>query len=270
MLKKIVFLVFCLVVFSFINFAQDSDIKKQKAEDVLVIAKTTVNKKIEKESIKSISLNYKTVSKYSEKGEEQNSTETNDFYLNSDKMRLDTFGEYDTNTTNTSRIVNGSLFERNTEVFVDGQKLNAAFTFSTPKETEIKKLKIEFWLTTFPIFLESFALPNLDFIYVGIAESKDGRASVIQTILDERKYQYFFDEKTNLLLMMTESWKNKENKQFQTKYFFSDYREESEITFAHKISFQSDAESIGTGETIIKSLKINPVFKPNFFDVKEK
>jgi hypothetical protein len=270
MLKFFTSIIFFVLTLSYSTFAQEIVSNDKRAAEILTNAKAAVTKSDKLASITGLSINYKTsrISKFDKK--EINSTETISLHLiGLDKIRKDLFGEYETNTVNSSEIVNGEQFERNVEVFVEGQKLNAAFSFSTPKEIEIKEQKESAWKIVFPLTLDLDLYPNLVFSFVGMAESKDGKANIVQTFAFNKTFQFYFDQKTNLPLMMSEKRKTNENKETEIKYFFSDFRDEAGLTFPHKIISQSNDEKIGTSEIIIKSLKINPNFKSKFFEVKK-
>lgn len=270
-MKLLNFILF-IVILSCATFGQEVDAKKVKAQDILAKAKVSIAKNVKLESIEGLTVSYRTSRNYKENTTVWNLDEMVELGVSdADKIRFDSILDHgDLKTkTNKSLIADGSFFNRKMEVFSKGQKVNANFSFSATKEKEIQRLKNSAWQIIFPITLNDSLYQNLDFTYLGIAESKDGKANAIQTISNGKTYQLFFDIKTNLLLLMTESWTDEENKKpVLTKHFFSDYRDESGLFVAHKIVMQSDSEKIGTGETIIKSVKINPAFKANFFDAK--
>jgi hypothetical protein len=67
--------------------------------------------------------------------------------------------------------------------------------------------------------------------------------------------------------MMVETWKNQENKQIEKKFFYSDYKEFSGIKLPTKIKIERSGKLVE--ERTIKSVKINPQFKANLFEVKK-
>ncbi|MFV0389796.1 MAG: hypothetical protein ACK5NT_13710 [Pyrinomonadaceae bacterium] len=266
-MRKVILILTLLLIFVGCMYAQQKKEKKLKAQEILNETKYATSQNLNFQNIKSFSLRYKTTSSYVSSGKNRTDIEDNKLSLMLQNIRLETFGESTTNTSNTILITDGVLFKRESEVFVNGAKLNAAFNFSTPKEEEIKNLQRDTWLVTFPIFFESTIYKDLEITYIGKAESDNKRAYILEAYKDENKYRLFIDEETNLLLMMTRSWKDQDETEHQIKYYFSDYREESGILFAHKIRFESDVPSIGQGETTIKSLVLNPPFKDDVFEI---
>ncbi len=66
---------------------------------------------------------------------------------------------------------------------------------------------------------------------------------------------------------MTESWTNREKKQSENKYFFSDYQERGGLLIANKIV--TETNGVVTKEREVKDLKINPNLKSDSFEVKD-
>jgi hypothetical protein len=67
--------------------------------------------------------------------------------------------------------------------------------------------------------------------------------------------------------MMTEGWTGAENKSLENRYFYSDYQEKDGLLAATRIVVERNGKV--TEEKTIKNIKINPTFKPDFFDVKQ-
>jgi hypothetical protein len=55
----------------------------------------------------------------------------------------------------------------------------------------------------------------------------------------------------------------KTGEEVEHKYFFSDYKEENGVNFAHKIIIHENGEIIE--ERDIKAIELNPKVEPNFF-----
>ncbi|HSK71274.1 MAG TPA: hypothetical protein VK892_06235, partial [Pyrinomonadaceae bacterium] len=136
-------------------------------------------------------------------------------------------------------------------------------------EEGISNLKRSVFPVLFPILLDSSDCFPYNFSYIGVAESKDGRANMIEAVSsDNITYRLFFDEKTNLLLLLTKTWINKANVKRELKYFYSNYKNIEGLQIASTVKIEDGGKLIQTQE--IKSLKINPTFKANFFNVKKK
>ena len=143
----------------------------------------------------------------------------------------------------------------------------------------------DFWLTIFPILLETPWTSAATFEYAGKAEAEGTKADIIDVkSLGTKKIQLFFDEKSHLLLMMTvknevEKDKSKVNEDY--KYFYSNYENVDGILVAKKITvegntkFVTDKSVMGykikgrntesSSQIEIKGIKINPTFKANTF-----
>lgn len=66
--------------------------------------------------------------------------------------------------------------------------------------------------------------------------------------------------------MAIETWTTNENLAKQRKYFYSDYQEIEGLNVATKIKIEQDGNL--SEERTLKTLKLNPVFKSDFFEVK--
>lgn len=189
-----------------------------------------------------------------------------------DKIKLKTLIDYPDNsqqlselTLNAQNLSNRIKVKSNGEGFVeltrqkqgDPQKI---------KEQDILKLKYTAFSTAFPIFLKFD--DKLKFNFAGVAKAGEQKADVIETTLaDSSKIKLFFDQKTRLLLMMTSQFFDEQLKsQVEQKFFYSDYREEGGLLFAHKIVIQENGAVVE--ERQIKVIMLNQSLKPDFFDVK--
>jgi len=140
-----------------------------------------------------------------------------------------------------------------------------------PKRNEeilLQKVKYEAFSLSFPIFL--FSDENLSFEYLGVAKSGEQNADILATsIADNYKIKLFFDQKTRqLLLMSTRFVEPKTGEEIEHKYFFSEYKEENGINFAHKVIIHENGEIIE--ERDIKRIELNPKLESNFFEAKNK
>lgn len=189
-----------------------------------------------------------------------------------DKIREKMEASYPSNQQILDRTLNGGRFVRKSEVRVDGKPINFTPSNSSPKseQEQIAEYKDSVFLTVFPIILDYSWYSPIEFRYIGVGEAKDTKADVIETMLSNgAKYRFFFDQQTHLLLLLIETRTSKStNKEIERKYFFSDYRKEDGLLIAHKIVTETNKEV--TAERELKSLQINPTFKPDYFAVKGK
>lgn len=280
MKKNILGLSIALLLTSSI-FGQDLDLKKQKARELLSKASEAVHIKKKVGEIKGLLIadagfvqdDY-TVQNRQIKSESSTKTELS--YESPCKIRHQS--EYDTknflagkqsdNQSMTEDVLNEGSFYRKMEGYVDGKKIDLPLKYPT-KEEGIANLKQSVFSKLFPILFDTSNCFPYDFSYIGIAESKDGRANVIEAISPYNiTYRLFFDEKTNLLLMIIETSFNKENQKRERKYFYSNYKELDGFKVATVVKIEAEGKFFESRE--IKSLKVNLVFKPNTFQVREK
>ena len=242
----------------------------KKAEQILRQAKDAVSKKTKIANVKSFSFITKSSQQLSFAERKIEGMVEEEFNLIlPDKIRHKSSGNYSTNQSEIMEILNGEKFSLKIDTFVDGKIVNTDFGAVIGKKNRISDLKRETFLLVFPITLDASWYVPLEFNYVGIAESKDGKAEIIEAVSPGKtKYRLFFDTETHLLLLMTQSWTGKDNKQNETKYFFSNYQEKDGLLIATKIITERNDEVVEEKE--IKDLKVNPTFKPAWFDIKEK
>jgi hypothetical protein len=261
-MNKIVIL-FAILCFSQFILAQNNDDKVVKAQKILQKSRETLNsKKIE---IKSISLTAENVITDVENDTNGNIDVKFDF-LAPNKIYSESLAHYTTNEGTDKYIYDGKNILVENKAYTGSQWQDFS-NISTPEEN-INQLKKNTFYAFFPIFLDAPYFSKLDFAFIGMAQSKDGRANILEaTAENNRTYRIFIDEKTNLLLMMVETWKNQENKQIEKKFFYSDYKEFSGIKLPTKIKIERSGKLVE--ERTIKSVKINPQFKANLFEVKK-
>ena len=165
-------------------------------------------------------------------------------------------------------VLNGEAHYLNSAVYQDDKKLSAPFQYPT-REEAIANTKKTAFKELFPIILDKFQCMPMEFDFVGIAESKDTRASIVETTSpDGVKYRMFFDEKTHLLLMMVETSGTNDNQKRERRYFYSDYKMMGGLLVASLIKTEKDGKLIETRE--IRALDLKPAFKPDLFKVSNK
>ena len=131
------------------------------------------------------------------------------------------------------------------------------------EEISLQKAKYEAFSFSFPVLL--FFNEDLNFEYSGVAKSGDQTADVLETSTAEGyKVKLFFDQETRLLLLMTAGFvEPKTGEQIEHKYFFSDYKEENGVNFAHKVIVHENGEIIE--ERDVKAIELNSKLESNFF-----
>jgi len=237
-----------------------------EAKQILEKARQAASKTISVDKVKSLTFNTEESFQGSGFGRkiEGKRKITTDFAA-PDKIRQNTVGDYSTNQENSTYILNGTKLSSQIDIYVNGQ-LQQNMNLGVDEETQIAKLKSDAFLLLFPITLDASWYVPLEFQYVGQAESKDGKAEVIEAVAPNQvKYQLFFDPQTHLLLMMTEN-RIEEKKTTEKKYFFSNYQEKGGLLIATKIITERNGKVAQEKE--IKDLKVNPTFKPGLFEVR--
>lgn len=270
--------VFVLICAGF-SQAQYTDENKQKTDEILTKARLAVNKTQKKQNLKSILLKTSSFVKESYKIKDESvENETNTVTeigiefpgKIKSKSKFDSNhifrGERETNQSVVERILNGEFFSNKMEAFVDGKKVDLPIKYPS-KQEGIDLLLSDCFVNIFPILLETVCQETGNFKYVGIAESKTAKAEIIETELsDTRSFRLFFDQATNLLLMMTETSSRSENTVDKTTYYFSDYQEKGGMLVANTVKIERNGKTFK--QKTIDDLKLNPVFKPDFFEIK--
>jgi hypothetical protein len=240
--------------------------KEDKAKEILEKARKAIGKKINVQDVRGLTISTEESFQLSIDGRKSEGTQKIETsFVLPDKIYQTTVGDYSTNQQSSKYILNGDKFSSKLDIFVNGQRQE--FSSIVGEKSLISSLKYKTFLLLFPVTLDASWYVPLKFEYVGIAESKDGKAEVLEAVSPGKTaYRIFFDAKTFLPLMLTESWTNKENKSFENKYFYSDYRESDGLLAATRIVVEKNGTV--AEEKTIKNLKVNPVFKPDFFDAK--
>ena len=98
------------------------------------------------------------------------------------------------------------------------------------KDDDVLTLKWYSFLVFFPIIMELPWYKKIDFKHIGIAESTNGKAHVLEANFDGKfKYQLLFDTKSHLLLM----WKIINGT--EDIFYFSDYKKINGFLIAHTV-----------------------------------
>jgi hypothetical protein len=265
-IRSILALVFMFCLVSAQDKTLTVNVKGNEAKQILEKARKVVSKKISVDDVKSFTCNTEESFQGSAFGRTiQGKRKIATDFAAPDKIRQNTVGDYSTNQENSTYVLNGAKFSSKVDVFVNGQ-LQQNMNFGIDKDSQISKLKSDAFLLLFPITLDASWYVPLEFQYIGQAESKDGKAEVIEAVTPTQvKYRLFFDIDTHLLLMMTENW-IEESKPTENKYFFSNYQEKEGLLIATKIITERNGKVAQEKE--IKNLKVNPTFKPGLFEVK--
>lgn len=265
----------CLLLIVVIGIAypqqdQSADISKKtdKANEILQAARKAFSKKTDISEVKSLTIISTGQSQLTtELGSTDGTNKIETNFIFPDKIHRIFDGIHSTNSEITSFIVNGELVSYNSAFYTrNGEKINFDY-YASKSQKELRAIvKRDAFFSVFPITLDSSWFTPLEFSYIGIAESKDGKANVLEAVSTAgTKYRLFFDVQTNLLLMMIVSRQDKD-KTIETKYFYSDYKEMDGLLVASKIVIRNN---LRTEEILVKTLKVNPKFKDNFYDVKK-
>jgi hypothetical protein len=121
-----------------------------------------------------------------------------------------------------------------------------------------KRFDQSLFIDTFHFTFDSSWYGDLDFRYVGIAESGTEKADVIETAFDNTTYRLFFDSKTNLLILMIRTVKTTNGKTLEFKHYYSNYKKFDGILLPTKIKVDRDGAYFS--EQSLKSAKFE--FKP--------
>lgn len=286
----IIILVMFWLPFGYVK-AQDSNLNNQektKADEILLSARKAIGIGKEKLNLQKISLIYDVstssslfIKERKEKRQSQASGERELHSLLPNNFRyLESLKMEDT-VWITKFTLNGNLMDadkygmwegKRTEIQTKGQENPS----EERKKQEIREKKEEVFFFLFPILLESSDLIPLAFNYVGKAELNSEKADVIETRLNEEtKIRLFFDEASHLLKLLTTESILQNGSNFEEKRFYSDYKTVEGLMIANRINVETkltsnrlDSQTIE--EQTLKSVKINPTFKSNFFEVKKK
>ncbi len=153
--------------------------------------------------------------------------------------------------------LDGKSFSFADNVMFEGRVIASNLALRT-REIAQKKLNQSLFLDTFYFSFDSSWYAPLQFSFKGIAESKNTKANVIETTLDDTTYRLFFDSKTNLLLLMIRTLKDASGNTIEFKHYYSDYKKFDGLLLPTRIKAERDG--IYFSEQILKSIKFE--FKP--------
>lgn len=285
-----VFLVLILLLILITSFANAQDVNSNKEEkfktsEILLNARKAIGLSTEKLNVQKISLvfNVSVVSKIfiverNEKRETEQSGEREFYTTLPNKFRyLESMKIEDTNWIN-NFILNGNLLDIENYGVSQGQQYenDPSALGNQTEEQMVSEKKEEIFYILFPILLESSDFFPLEFKYIGKAELNEEKADVLEAVLsEESKVKLFFDETTHLLKLLITENKLQNGAEFKEKRYYSDYKTVDGLKIANKINVEirkssKRITSESFEEQILKSAKINPTFKPNFFEVKKK
>lgn len=323
MRRKILCLILILIGFFQSFSAQSADDKDRaaRANEILNLARRAVYQNIKKEDIKSLylALNGTTAmesvmqidgSKEPRETKIRQVAETSVSVELPGKIRQEVYGytaekNPAENYTKVRTILDGERFSTASDTVIDGKAFDMKEILNAPylPETVKKQMKeaMEKAKPTkemiqngasnvlFTILLSPLWGDDKTFVYVGKAEAGDGggRADVLEIESNTgRQSRWFFDEKTHLLLMITDEI-SKNGIDAKTTQYFSDYQLIEGLLIAKKINAETESvsnmpemeimgrkmkmsgKSKSVTETIVKEFKINPTFKAETFAVKE-
>jgi outer membrane lipoprotein-sorting protein len=157
----------------------------------------------------------------------------------------------------------------------------------------LQRLRKENAFYLFQLLLITPSYLSVEFIHVGEAQAEDGRADVLDAKgLNDFAVRLFFDKESHRPLLMSYLEPGKQRVPLsrgkpdktsdqpgsqsnvakgpgiEVQFHFSDYRAEDGITVPHLITQERNGKIIEEKE--LKRLKINPLFKPDHFEVKRK
>ena len=270
-LKFFLILVFAL---SAALAAQEKESPTDRSQEIIKKAQKKIGKKTDLNLLKTLTVNYESSSRtvfqnkiFETDTKSRVSMDGLDKFYGVKSIKHFSNGKQ-SNTEEQRYVLNGEQFSFETDVFaVDGTKIE----FDVNKEVDKKLLKNNFknemFYLIFPLTLDSSLYFPMNSKYIGIVESKDGKAEVVEMQTPSKRiFRLFFDPNTDLLLMMSETWTNKDNQTFENKYFYSDYIEKSGLLFASKIVVEKKGTVIE--EKTIKQIEVNPVLNSKLFNVK--
>lgn len=265
--------------------AQDKSSNPQaikKAEEILNLSRKAIKGKNETVKITGLSTVFSLKSHFlfTKNDKETNSSERSgerqiDLSL-PDKVKFsESVGDED-GTSFYNFILNGDNYDSDTYDIFKGKKSSSNVEQTDEqKKLQILEVKKQNFLRVFPVILETASNTPLEFNYIGKAESNGDKADVLETVMpDGSKLRLFFDEKSHLLRMLVNTGKTRFGAEYEEKRFFSDYKEKDGIMTANKINVEKTSLT-KTGkfeindELALKSIKFNPTFKPNIFEVKK-
>lgn len=247
--------------------AQDQDATKLKqTQQVIDDARHAICKKVKLNEIVGISAVWQSRLKL-DNGDQYTGNTAHEVLL-PDKVRTNITYKFPTNEALTTEVLNGERARSESKTIVNGTVL-AAMGSADQSERTLRRLQQSYGLFLLRTLLVSPQFLPVEFSFIGEAESKDGRADVLEAQCPGRfKARFFFDKETHLLLLISYKIKNKTagNPSSEVKMFLSDYRNVDGLLVAHHLSVEIDGEVMEDSE--LKSFAVNPSFKTNEFEIK--
>lgn len=311
-------LIFFLATISVSN-AQESSVTDERridrANEILLQAREAVYKKIKMADVKSLSLKgagvnlVESSTKVDGRGQPQvvkfrRGIEESIVASLFDKINLTTLHfnpdiSPAENYTKVEDVLSGDRASRRTDTITNGKAVDMDKIPDVPNmpesvrrqmkesiEKRTKTTREEILRTAsgrlFPLLLDTTWMNGRPLIYIGKADTGGARADILEVKTDTgRQTRYYFDEKTHLLLMMTDEV-SRGNLSSRLSSYFSDYQlvdgllmakkiytetettDEKEIEMAGKV-LKASNKTRTIREIDVKEFKLNPKSKPGVF-----
>lgn len=174
------------------------------------------------------------------------------------EVLLDVYIDFSTNQFSRVEKLRKGIYSENSQVIVDNKPLYAALNLpETPRNIKEGNFKVKLFTMLFPMILTSPDYESLEFKFIGVAKSEEDDLDIIEVQMEnETMIRLFFEKKSSLLKLMTEKWVDSRTKrEFERKYYFSDYREREGILLANKVFIE--IPNVVSEERTPTKLKIN-------------
>jgi hypothetical protein len=265
-----------------------SSAEEVRALEVIKQARAAIGGEEKLRSVSGLSLAWKFRRLTRQGGQETGETRYD--FIFPDKFRKEeilNMGGDDITEVNSSSLLNGELARFDVRSSNPGVPVMDNGPGGGDAQARLRQgLRKEYALQALQLLLTPSPSYPFEFTYAGEAQAGDGSADV----LDAKgpggfAVRLFFDKTTHRLLMMSykeprpvfmpgqqakgatrsDSGENTED-MLEVRLRFSDYRAEAGILLPHLITREKDGKI--DRETELKSVKINPSFKPEYFAVK--
>ena len=272
--------------------AQNST-KAPSAQNLLAQARAAIASEVRLNQIKSLSAAY-SIRRLLPNGEQLTGEAQLDF------LPPDRFAKSETWTLpgNIGQVISSTLLNGD-QTWSDAHATNSKIPVMRDSESEkeglalLQRMRKENALSLLQLLLAAPSDVFAEFIEVGEAQAEDGRADVVDAKgANGFVVRLFFDKGSHRLLLMSfqepapqriplsHSKSDKSLSQpaprteaakgpvIEVQFRFSDYRAEDGINVPHLITKESNGRIVE--ERNLKSLKINPSFKPDHFEIRRK
>ncbi len=270
----IISILFLLISITNGNYAQEivkKDISKlERGQEIINLARKAIDKGNGLDKLKTFYINID----HTTPGQWEFTTEIS-IILPGKVKDVTTFG-----ATKSYEVFEEGKYSEDSEMFLNGKAYSAArggrplikpkippyfkeifskekiqYLENNPDKLRILSMEAAMWSDIFPILLFNPINTDVEYEYVGKAESAKQRADIIDVKSDfYRKIRLFFDEKTHLLLMMTQELDKPESKYIEKRYF-SGYETVDGLLIAKRIGVDA--------EEIYKDGREKKVYKPS-------